>query len=104
MYLRDCINTRHSLILFLPAIFSTFNFADAVSSDPSRRKKNSARVEATKTEWLDGKARAGFSSDGIPIVYHIPGAISGPVHVSAQSLLKDLLSYLEYRTTLSPHL
>lgn len=66
----------------ISAIFSTFNYADAVDSNESRRQRNARKVEAEKTVWLDGKARVGYSNDGVPIVYHLPYAISQPVHVS----------------------
>lgn len=64
-----------------PAIFNSFTYADAISTNDNKRAQNSAKVEATRTRWLDGKARVGCSKDGTPIVYHIPGAISKPVHV-----------------------
>lgn len=64
------------------AVFSTFNYADAVGTDDSKRRQNAAKVEKIKTKWFDGRARVGYSKDGIPIVYHIPGAISNPVRVS----------------------
>lgn len=75
-------NIVHDVFTYtLLAIFNSFNYADAIGTDDNKRAQNAVKVEATRTRWLDGKARVGYSNDGTPIVYHIPGAISKPVHV-----------------------
>lgn len=76
------------------AIFSTFNYADAVGSNETRRQQNAAKYEAERTMWLGGKAQVGYSNDGVPIVYHIPGAISKPVHVSLLLLVHTIQLFL----------
>lgn len=93
----------HSYLISV-AVFNTFNYTDAVGADDNKRRQNATKVETTRTRWFDGRARVGYSKDGIPIVYHIPGAISKPVHVSLSLQFLFSLSHIRNaRITHSKH-